>query len=58
VKNKIDMQPVCEMCGTPQKPDEKESNENWQVFDCREHCECGGKFVPRILLDGKRKSSH
>lgn len=41
----------CEKCGALQKPDEKKSNENWKVFDCKEKCECGGKFVTRYEVD-------
>ena len=40
-----------EKCGALQKPDEKKSNENWKVFDCKEKCECGGKFVTRYEVD-------
>ena len=39
---------VCEKCGKPQKPDTKQSTENWNVFDCHERCECGGKFVMKF----------
>lgn len=29
---KIEMK--CEKCGKPQPKDDKQSNENWSVFDC------------------------
>lgn len=41
----------CEKCGALQKPDEKKSNENWEVFDCNVKCECGGKFVTRYEIE-------
>lgn len=40
----------CEKCGALQKPDEKESNENWNVYP-NIPCECGGKFVTRFEVD-------
>ena len=39
---------VCENCGKLQKPDESKSNSNWNVFDCHERCECGGKYIMKI----------
>lgn len=45
---KIKMEFKCEKCGKPQIRNEKESNENWNVFDCNQKCECGGKFVAYI----------
>ena len=39
---------VCEKCGKAQKPDKKQSTDNWNVFDAHEKCECGGKFVMKI----------
>lgn len=50
-RNEIDTQPVCDKCGVKQEPDASKSNSNWQVFDCHERCKCGGKFVPRFLLN-------
>lgn len=41
----------CDKCGKPQPKNEKESNENWNVYDCNVVCECGGKF--RMHFDGK-----
>lgn len=35
----------CEKCGKPQEPDKKQSTGNFEVFDCHEKCECGGKLV-------------
>lgn len=35
----------CEKCGKPQKPDKEQSSKNFEVFNCHEKCECGGKFV-------------
>lgn len=35
----------CEKCGKPQQRNEEKSNENWDVYDRNQTCECGGKFV-------------
>lgn len=33
----------CNKCGKYQKPNDKTSNENWDVYDTVP-CECGGRF--------------
>jgi hypothetical protein len=38
----------CDKCGKEQKPKKDKSNKNWEVFDAKEKCECGGKFKPTI----------
>lgn len=45
----------CENCGKPQPKNEKESNENWNVYDRNQKCECGGKFI--MYLDGEKVGS-
>lgn len=40
----------CVNCGKQQPKNEKESNHNWNVFDCNQKCECGGKFA--TFIDG------
>jgi len=35
---------ICDKCNKEQKPDKKQSNENWKVYDPKEKCKCGGKF--------------
>lgn len=42
----------CEKCGKPQPKNEKELNNNWNVYDCNQKCECGGKFA--MYVDGKK----
>lgn len=42
----------CENCGKSQKKNEQQSNKNWAVFDCKQKCECGGKFV--MYMDGQK----
>ena len=42
IESKIEM--VCEKCSKKQKPDDKESNENWRVYSNLK-CECGGRFI-------------
>lgn len=42
----------CENCGKPQQKNEQQSNKNWAVFDCKQKCECGGKFV--MYMDGQK----
>lgn len=39
---------VCENCGKQQKPNFEKSNSNWNVYDCNQKCECGGKFVMKF----------
>lgn len=46
---KVEMK--CERCGKPQPKDENKSNENWNVFDCKAVCSCGGKF--QMFIDGE-----
>lgn len=48
------METKCEKCGKPQKKNERMSNKNYDVFDCNQKCECGGKFV--MYIDGQRIS--
>lgn len=38
---------ACENCGKPQPISKEESNENWNVYDSKARCECGGKYVFR-----------
>lgn len=49
MKKRKKMIMVCEKCGKPQARNEKESNENWDVYDCNVKCECGGKFIPKWI---------
>lgn len=49
---KVSIEMKCEKCGKPQKKNEKQSNENWSVFNTNETCECGGKFC--MFIDGKK----
>lgn len=42
----------CEKCGRQQSKDKKLSNNNWNVFDNNERCECGGRFV--TFIDGQK----
>lgn len=42
---------VCNKCGKSAPIDKEKSNENWTVYKTNEPCECGGKFVPKILLN-------
>lgn len=42
----------CENCGKLQPKNDEKSNENWAVFDCKQQCECGGKFV--MYMDGQK----
>lgn len=41
----------CEKCGVLQKPDEKESNENFNDYPTNVLCECGGRFVTRFEVE-------
>lgn len=46
------MEMKCEKCGKPQAKDENKSNKNWSVFDYKQSCQCGGKFV--MYIDGQK----
>ena len=41
----------CDKCGKPQPKNEKQSNHNWNVYDCNQKCECGGTF--KMHFDGR-----
>lgn len=41
----------CEKCGKLQSKNEEKSNENFEVFDCKMICSCGGKF--QMFIDGE-----
>lgn len=42
----------CEKCGKLQNKDKEKSNTNFSVFDCKQKCECGGKYV--LYQNGKK----
>jgi hypothetical protein len=39
---------ACEQCGNVQRPDDKQSSDNWVVFPNVPCEKCGGKYVPAI----------
>lgn len=45
---------ACEKCGNLQKRNEEKSTENWDVFDSKEKCTCGGKFIFMFESDLKK----
>lgn len=45
---------ACELCGKPQPKDESRSNENWNVYDTKAVCECGGKFKIMLREDAEK----
>ena len=47
-KAEVKIKMICEKCGKPQKPSADKSTTNWNVYDCHEKCECGGKFVTKF----------
>lgn len=49
---------ACKLCGRLQKKDEKQSNENWNVYDLKAKCECGGKFEFMDEKDAERLRNH
>ncbi|WP_312433542.1 hypothetical protein [Lacrimispora sp.] len=51
-KQKVEIAFRCEKCGKPQESDKKQSTELFEVFDCHEKCECGGKFI--MYLDDEK----
>ena len=36
---------ICEKCGKPQPIIKEKSNENWNAYDPKAKCECGGNFT-------------
>jgi hypothetical protein len=40
---------ICEKCGKEQQPDKAKSNDNWQVYDSKQKCECGGKYTAKVI---------
>ena len=45
---------ACELCGKPQQKDKLRSNENWNVYDTKAVCECGGKFKIMLREDAEK----
>ena len=35
---------LCKKCGKPQKKNERQSNSNWEVYDAKAKCDCGGEY--------------
>ncbi|MFR3727619.1 hypothetical protein [Lacrimispora sp.] len=50
-KQKVKISFRCEKCGKLQESDKEQSSELFEIFDCHEKCDCGGKFVMRIDKD-------
>lgn len=44
-KQKVKISFRCEKCGKIQESDKERSTGYFEVFDCHERCECGGKLV-------------
>jgi predicted RNA-binding Zn-ribbon protein involved in translation (DUF1610 family) len=51
MKRKNPVEFKCNKCGKAQPRNDEKSNKNWSVFDCKQVCECGGKFV--VWINGK-----
>jgi hypothetical protein len=50
IKNmKPEIKKICNKCGNECKIDEKQSNENWKVYENIKKCNCGGKFELTII---------
>jgi len=41
----------CIKCGIKQEKVKEKSNTNWEYYDCKVKCKCGGSFG--MYLDGK-----
>lgn len=54
---KMDMTPVCTLCGKVAPIDEGMSNSNWTAYRIKEPCECGGQFISRCLQETERNSN-
>jgi hypothetical protein len=48
-KPKIEIMTVCNSCGKRPPVDEEKSNENWIVYITSSPCECGGRWVHKIV---------
>jgi hypothetical protein len=46
---KPEIKKICNKCGNECKIDEKQSNENWKVYENIKKCNCGGKFELTII---------
>lgn len=51
-KQALKMEFKCENCGKSQPKNNEKSNENWNVYDRNQKCECGGKFI--AYVNGQR----
>ena len=49
---------ACKLCGRLQKKDEKQSNENWNVYDPKAKYECGGSFGYMDSKDAEMLRNH
>ena len=45
---------ACELCGAIQPRDESRSNENWNVYDAKAVCRCGGKYKIMIREEAEK----
>jgi hypothetical protein len=52
MKKNVEIKFVCEKCGKNAPIDKKQSNENWIVYK-NEPCECGGKFIHKLVVKEK-----
>lgn len=46
-----EMTPVCDRCRKPAPIREDMSTSCWTVYDTKQPCECGGKYVARFMLE-------
>ena len=47
---------VCERCGKSAPIDEERSNKNWIVYKTDKPCECGGRYILRVLYEMRKKA--
>lgn len=45
MSKKLKIKRICEKCGKPQPIIKEKSNENWNAYDPKAKCECGGNFT-------------
>lgn len=54
-KNDIPKGVVCERCGKSAPIDEEHSNKNWITYKTDKPCECGGRYIVRVLYEMRKR---
>lgn len=49
MKNKMKFIVICDKCGKEAPIDKEKSTTDWIAYKAEEHCDCGGKYVPKLI---------